>query len=131
MTRPFLDRIVSAHKLPELQARLRYQATCSQNLHILALDSSLEQVKGATWLTKLDLKNGYNLIRIAPGDEWKTAFKTPKGLFEYTVMPFGLTNAPASFQEMMDVIFADIGALGVIWYLNDILIYRGTTEREY
>ena len=47
MTRPFLDRIVSAHKLPELQARLRYQATCSQNLHILALDSSLEQVKGA------------------------------------------------------------------------------------
>ena len=93
------------------------------------INDLLEQTKGAIWLTKLDLKNGYNLIRIAPGDEWKTAFKMPKGLFEYTVMPFGLTNTPASFQEMMDVIFADIE--GVLWYLDDILIYGGTTEREH
>jgi len=56
----------------------------------------------------LDLKNGYNLLRIAVGDEWKTAFRTKKGLFEYTVMPFGLMNAPASFQEMMDTIFKNV-----------------------
>ena len=48
------------------------------------------------------------------GDEWKTAFRTKKGLFEYTVMPFDLMNALASFQEMMDTIFAAIG--GVIWF---------------
>ena len=47
------------------------------------------------------------------------AFKTPKGVFEYTVMPFGLTNAPASLQKIIDVIFADIE--GVLWYLNDII----------
>ena len=56
----------------------------------------------------LDLKNEYNLIRLAAGDEWKTAFRTKQGLFEYTMMPFGFTNAPASFQEMMDTILKDM-----------------------
>ena len=54
------------------------------------------------------MKNGYNLIRIAAGDEWKTVFHTKQGLFEYAVIPFGWTNAPASFQEMMDTIFKDM-----------------------
>ena len=64
----------------------------------------LDKTRGRKWFTRLDLKNGYNLIRIAAGDEWKTAFRTKQGLFEHTVMPFGLTNAPASLQEMMDTI---------------------------
>jgi hypothetical protein len=89
----------------------------------------LDKTRGGKWFTKLDLKNGYNLIRIAPGDEWKTAFRTKKGLFEYTVMPFGLTNAPATFQEMMDTVFKDME--GCIWYLDDILIYGGETEAEH
>ena len=63
------------------------------------------------------------------GEEWKTAFRMEKGLFEYTVMPFGLTNAPAIFQEMMDEIFKDIE--GVLWYLDDILIHGGHTEAEH
>ena len=67
----------------------------------------------------LDLKNGYNLIRIAAGDEWKTAFYVKKGLFKYTMMLFRFTNTPASFQEMMDIIFKDME--GCIWYLYDIL----------
>ena len=77
----------------------------------------------------MDLNNGYNLIRIAAGDEWKTAFRTKQGLFEYTVMLFGLTNASASFQEMMDTIFIDME--GYVWYLYDILIYSGDTEAVY
>jgi len=68
----------------------------------------LDKTKGGKLFTRLDLKNGYNLLRIAVGDEWKTAFRTKKGLFEYTIMPFGLMNAPASFQELMDTIFKDV-----------------------
>ena len=64
----------------------------------------LDKTRGGKWFTRLDLKNAYNLIRIAAEDEWKTAFRTKQGLFEHTVMPFGLTNAPASLQEMMDTI---------------------------
>ena len=57
----------------------------------------MEQVQGSTWFTKLDLKTGFNLISVTAGDEWKTAFKTRYGLYEYIVMPFGLTNAPSVF----------------------------------
>ena len=81
------------------------------------------------WFTRLDLKNAYNLIRIAAGNEWKTAFHTKQGLFKYTVMPFGLTNAPVSFQEMMDTIIEDMEAC--IWYFNDRLVHSSNTEREH
>ena len=71
-------------------------------------------------------------MRIAEGEEWKTAFRTEKGLFEYTVMPFGLTNTPASFQEMMDKIFGEGNdGEGMLWYLYDILIHGGETEEEH
>ena len=96
---------------------------------LLRIDELLEKTHGSKFFTKLDLKNGSYLIRIAQEEEWKTAFRTENGLFEYTVMPFRLTNAPASFQEMMDEIFD--GLDGVIWYLDDILIYRGSTEEEH
>jgi len=89
----------------------------------------LDKTRGGKWFTRLDLKNGYKFIRIAVGDEWKTAFRTKKGLFEYTVMPFGLTNAPATFQEMIDTIFKDME--GCIWYLDDFLIYGGDSEEEH
>jgi hypothetical protein len=89
-----------------------------------------DRVQGAKIFTKIHLKNGYNLIRIKPGDEWKTAFKTRYGLYEYTVMPFGLSNAPATFQNMMNHIFRDLLGLGLIVYLDDILIYAETEEEH-
>ena len=82
-----------------------------------------DRVRGAKMFTKLDLKAGYNLIRIKEGDEWKTAFRSRYGHFEYLVMPFGLANAPATFQNMMNEIFKDMIDMGVVIYLDDILIY--------
>ena len=89
----------------------------------------LDKTRGGKWFTRLDLKNGVNRIRVAAGHEWKTPLRTKKGLFEYTVMPFALTNAPATFQEMRDTIFKD--EAGCVWYMDDTLIYGGTTEAEH
>jgi len=82
-----------------------------------------DRVQGAQWFTKLDLKNGFNLIRIRKGDEWKTAFRTRYRLFEFQVMPFDLTNAPSTFQDMMNHVLSDLLDIGVIAYMDDILIY--------
>ena len=89
-----------------------------------------DRVRGTQWFTKMDLKNGFNLIRIREGDEWKTAFRTRYGLFEFQVMPFGLTNAPSTFQDMMNHVLSDMLDVGVLAYMDDILVY-GVTEEEH
>jgi hypothetical protein len=89
-----------------------------------------DRVRGAKIFTKIELKNGYNLIQIKPRDEWKMAFKIQYGLYEYTIMPFGLSNAPATFQNMMNHIFQDLLDLGLIVYLDDILGYAETEEEH-
>ncbi|KAJ1021274.1 hypothetical protein NDA18_005515 [Ustilago nuda] len=78
--------------------------------------------------TKLDLRAAYNLIQIAKGDEWKTAFGTQLGLYEYLVMPFGLANAPAHFQSFINNIFWDTIGVYVVVYLDDFLIFSDTEE---
>ena len=74
--------------------------------------------------TKLDIRWGYNNIRIRDGDQWKAAFKMNRGLFEPMVMFFGLTNAPATFQSMMNFIFHELINEGYVTiYMDDILIH--------
>jgi len=87
----------------------------------------IDKLLGARFFTKLDVCWGYNNICIQEGDEYKTAFKTPLGLFESRVMTFGLCNALATFQTFMDTQFADFLATGkVVIYLDDILIMATT-----
>ena len=95
-----------------------------KNRYPIPLMSELkEHLNRVKIFTKLDLKNGYYLIRRAKGDEPKTAFHTRFGLYEWKVMPCGLYNAPATFQAMMDDLFYDMLDEGVVIYLDDILIY--------
>ncbi len=78
----------------------------------------------------LDLQNAYHLIRIKEGDEWKTAFNTHLGHFEFLVMPFGLTNAPAVFQCLVNDVLRDLLDKTVFVYLDDILIFSSSMEEH-
>src|ERR1700720_575564 len=80
--------------------------------------------------TKIDLQHAYHLVRITKGDEWKMAFRTRYGSFEWKVMPFGLTNALAAFQHFMNDIFADMVDICVIIYLDDILVYSDNIDQH-
>ncbi|KAK3522508.1 hypothetical protein QTP86_016797 [Hemibagrus guttatus] len=92
--------------------------------------AALEQLRGASFFTKLDLRSAYNLVRICEGDEWKTAFHTTHGDYEYLVMPFGFTNAPAVFQSLINGVFPDILGKWVIAYIDDILVYSTSLEEH-
>src|SRR5436853_4401753 len=87
------------------------------------MDELKERVRGSKWFTKIDLTNGYHLIRIKEGDEWRTAFRCRYGLCEYTVMPFGLVNAPATFQSMINHIFRDMLDQGMLAFMDDIVAH--------
>ncbi len=104
-----------------------------KNRYLLSLISELmHKLQGTKYFSKLDVRWGYNNVRIKGGDEWKAAFRTNQGLFEPTVMFFGLTNSPATFQWMMNNIFKDLIASGTVTvYLDDILITSKTKEEHW
>ena len=83
----------------------------------------LNRLSCAKRFTQLDLTNAYHQMRIWENDEWKIAFRTRYGYFEYQVMPFGLFNAPTSFQGYVNKILAEKLDIFVIVYLDDFLIY--------
>jgi hypothetical protein len=86
----------------------------------------LDRISRAKFFTKFDVRDGYYRLRMAEGEEWKTAFRCRYGLFEYTVMPFGLCNAPGTFQHYMNDTFREFLDKFLIVYLDDLLIYSDT-----
>jgi hypothetical protein len=94
------------------------------------IGEALDRLSRAKVYTTLDVKDAYYNLRIAKGDEWKTAFRTKYGLYEYLVMPFGLTNALASFQRWMNEVVSDYLDVFCIAYLDDILIYSDNIEQH-
>lgn len=102
--------------------------TVKTKFPIPVVDELLDELAHAKWFTCLDLRAGFNQIRLTPGEEHKTAFQTHWGQFEFTVMSFGLTGAPNTFQGAMNSTLHPLLRKCVLVFFDDILVYRPTLD---
>ena len=102
------------------------KVTVKNRYPLLRIDDPFDQLRGASWFSKIDLRSGYHQMRIRDEDVQKIAFWTRYGHYEFMVMPFRLTNAPFVFMDLMNRMCRPMLYRSVIVFLDDILIYSKT-----
>ena len=140
----FIQPTSSLHSTPVLFIKKKNSSLClcvdfhglnrisKKNRYSLPLISDLLDSPRKAWVySKIDLCHAYYLVCITDSDEWKTAFRTCYGSFEWSVIPFSLTNAPVVFQQFMNNIFSDLLDICVVIYLNNILIYLNNMSKYH
>ena len=106
------------------------KVTVKNQYPLLRIDGLFDQLQGAQYFSKIDLRSDYHQLRIREADVSKMAFRTRYGHYEFLVMSFGLTNAPATFMDLMNRVFRPYMDKFIVVFIDDILVYSKSMKEH-